>query len=74
MLFGHLPAINSRFFFMFFRPASYLLFARSTLAGIPPFHIPIPAQDERVRFIAVERRLLELVRGWGLSMSDEVRT
>eukprot|EP00903_Cladosiphon_okamuranus_P007070 g6871.t1 len=43
-----------------------------TLAGIPPFHIPIPAQDPRCQFIAVERRLLELVRGWELNMSEEV--
>ncbi|CAB1100776.1 unnamed protein product [Ectocarpus sp. CCAP 1310/34] len=43
-----------------------------TLAGIPPFHIPIPARDHRCHTIAVERGLLEVVRRWGLTMSDEV--
>eukprot|EP00752_Nemacystus_decipiens_P011247 g9995.t2 len=43
-----------------------------TLAGIPPFHIPIPTQDDRCQFVAVERRLLELVRGWDLNLSTEV--
>ncbi|CAM9910977.1 unnamed protein product [Ectocarpus fasciculatus] len=42
-----------------------------TLAGIPPFHIPIPERDHRCQVIAVERRLLEVVRLWGLTMSDE---
>ncbi|CAM9316217.1 unnamed protein product [Ectocarpus sp. 6 AP-2014] len=42
-----------------------------TLAGIPPFHIPIPARDHRCHVIAVERRLLEVVRRWELTMSDE---
>ncbi|CAM9501836.1 unnamed protein product [Pylaiella littoralis] len=43
-----------------------------TLAGVPPFHVPIPAEDRRCQFVAVERRLLELVRGWGLPLSSEV--
>lgn len=47
-------------------------FTRSTLAGIPPFHVPNPAQDQRCQVIAVERRLLELVRRWNLPLSPEV--
>ncbi|CAN0372559.1 unnamed protein product [Hapterophycus canaliculatus] len=43
-----------------------------TLAGYPPFHAPIPGEDERCQFIAVDKRLLDLVRRWDLHLSPQV--
>ncbi|CAN0068044.1 unnamed protein product, partial [Scytosiphon promiscuus] len=43
-----------------------------TLAGFPPFRTPIPGEDERCHFIAVDRRLLDLAESWHLNLSPQV--
>lgn len=42
------------------------------LAGVPPFELALPSQDQRCHIVAVEERLVELLSAWELPLSPEV--